>query len=82
MEEIIKFKIADYSVQNNTSLKVVNLKTIFYGTESLTDLTAKIQNLLPNKYKELKHFQCLSQKFETGLQINALVECAKTIGFN
>ena len=42
MEEIIKFKIADYSVQNNTSLKVVNLKTTFYGTESLTDLTAKI----------------------------------------
>ena len=31
MEEIIKFQIADYSVQNNTSLKVVNLKTIFMG---------------------------------------------------
>ena len=39
---------------NNTSLKIGNLKTVYYGTESLTNLGAKIWNLLPNEYKELK----------------------------
>ena len=43
--------IFDY---NNTSLKIGNLKTVDYGTESLTNLGAKIWNLLPNEYKELK----------------------------
>ena len=36
------------------SLKIGNLKTVYYGTESLTNLGTKIRNLLPNEYKELK----------------------------
>ena len=31
-----------------------NLKTVYYGTESLTNLGARIWNLLPNEYEELK----------------------------
>ena len=30
------------------SLKVGNLKTVYYGTESLTNLDAKTWNLLPS----------------------------------
>ena len=48
MEEIFTFKDVDYKLQNNTSLKIGNLKTVYYGTESLTNLGAKIRNLLPN----------------------------------
>ena len=54
MEEIFTFKNVDYNLRNNTSLKIGNLKTVYYGTESLTNLGTKIWNLLPNKYKELK----------------------------
>ena len=54
MEEIFTFKNVDYNLRNNTSLKIGNLKTVYYGTESLTNLGAKIWNLLPNEYKELK----------------------------
>ena len=54
MEEIFTFKNVDYDLRNNTSLKIGNLKTVYYGTESLTNLGAKIWNLLPNEYKELK----------------------------
>ena len=54
MEEIFTFKNVDYSLRNNTSLKIGNLKTVYYGTESLTNLGAKIWNLLPDGYKELK----------------------------
>ena len=44
----------DNNLRNNTSLKIGNLKTAYYGTESLTNLGAKIWDLLPNEYKELK----------------------------
>ena len=44
----------DYNLWNNTSLKIGNLKTVYYGTESLTNLGARIWNLLPNEYEELK----------------------------
>ena len=54
MEEISTFKNLDYSLRNDISLKIGNLKTVYYGTESLTNLGAKIGNLLPNEYKELK----------------------------
>ena len=45
MEEIFTFKDADYKLQNNTSLKIGNLKTVYYGTESLTKFGAKTWNL-------------------------------------
>ena len=44
----------DNNLRNNASLKISNLKTAYYGTESLTNLGAKIWDLLPNEYKELK----------------------------
>ena len=56
MEEIFTFKKVDCNLRNNTSLKIGNLETVSYGTESLTNLGAKIWNLLPNEYKELKSF--------------------------
>ena len=46
MEEVFTFKNVDYDLRNNTSLKIGNLKTVYYGTESLTNLGAKIWNLL------------------------------------
>ena len=60
MEEIFTFKDVDYSLPNNTSLKIGNLKTVCYGTESLTTLGAKIWNLLPNLFPRL------SQEFQMG----------------
>ena len=54
MEEIFTFKNVDCDLRHNTYLKIGNLKTVYYGTESLTNLGAKIWNLLPNEYKELK----------------------------
>ena len=51
---LIEWENVDYNLRNNTSLKVGNLKTVYHGTKSLTNLGAKIWNLLPNEYKELK----------------------------
>ena len=54
MEEIFTFKNVHYNHRNNKSLKIGNLKTAYYGTEYLANLGAKMWNLLPNEYKELK----------------------------
>ena len=48
MEELCTFKNVDYSLPSNTSLKLRNLKTVYYGTKSLTNLSVKIWNLQPN----------------------------------
>ena len=40
-EEIFTFKNVDNDLRNNTSLKIGNLKTVYYGIESLTNLGAK-----------------------------------------
>ena len=79
MEEIFTFKKVDYNLRSNTSLKIGHLKTIYYGTESVTNLGVKIWNLLPNECKELNSLSYLIQEFQTGLQMNVLVECGKTM---
>ena len=40
MEEKFTFKSVVYSLRNNTSLKIGNLKPVYYGTKSLTNLGA------------------------------------------
>ena len=79
MEEIFTFKNVDYNLRNNTSLKIGNLKTVYYGTESLTNLGAKIWNLLPNKYKELKSLTMFKSRISDWVTDECPVECAKTI---
>ena len=61
MEEIFTFKDMDQNLRNNTSLKIHNLKTVYYGAESLTNLGTKIGNL-PNEYKELKSLSTLKSR--------------------
>ena len=63
MEEMFTFKDMDYNLRNNTSLKIGNLKTVYYGTGSLTNLGAKIWILLPNEYKELKFLSTFKSRF-------------------
>ena len=62
MEEILTFTYVDYNLRHNTSLKIGNLKTAYYGTESLTNLGAKTWNLLPNEYKELKSLSAFKSR--------------------
>ena len=45
MEEKFTCKKVDYNIRNNKSLKMGNLKTVYYGTESLTKLGAENWNL-------------------------------------
>ena len=71
MEEIFTFKKVDYNLRSNTSLKIGHLKTIYYGTESLTNLGVKIWNLLPNEYKELNSLSI----FNSGISNWVTDEC-------
>ena len=42
LQEKFTFKNVDNNLRNNASLKISNLKTVYYGTKSLTNLGAKI----------------------------------------
>ena len=42
LQEKFTFKNVDNNLRNNASLKISNLKTVYYGTKSLTNLDAKI----------------------------------------
>ena len=53
-KKYLHLKDVNYNLRNNTSLKIGNLKTIYYGTKSFANLGAKIWNFLPNEYKDLK----------------------------
>ena len=53
MEEIFTFKNVNYNLRNNTSLKIGLLKNCLLWSR-IFNLGAKIWNLLPNEYKELK----------------------------
>ena len=52
-KKYLHLKDVNYNLRNNTSLKIGNLKTIYYGTKSFANLGAKIWNFLPNEYKDL-----------------------------
>ena len=59
---LIEWENVDYNLRNNTSLKVGNLKAVYHGTKSLANLGAKVWNLLPNEYKELKYIPTFKSK--------------------
>ena len=71
MKETFTFNDVDCNLRNNTSVKISDLKTVYYGTESLTNLGAKIWNLQPNEYKELKSLS----KFESRISKWVTNEC-------
>ena len=75
----------DYNLWKNTPLKIGNLKTVYYGTESLTNLGAKIWNLLPNEYKELKSLSTFKSRISNWVTDECLCGMCKNyvanIGF-
>ena len=62
VEEIFTFENVDYNLRNNLSLKVDNLKTVYHGTEFLTNIGAKIWDLLQNDLKKLKPLPTFKSK--------------------
>ena len=52
-EDIFKLKNLTYNFRNAETLNTSIVNFVKYGTETITSLSAKIWNILPNDYKEL-----------------------------
>ena len=65
MNEIFTFVEPAYNLRNPNSLKRTIVKTVKYGTETLSWLGPKIWQLLPANYKNCKSLQVFKTKIKT-----------------
>jgi len=65
MNEIFKWKQPHYCLRNNDSLLSRNVKSVLYGTESITALAPKIWNLLPADIKNSQSSHQFKEKIRT-----------------
>ena len=65
MNEIFRFIEPSYNLRNSNSLQRTNVKTVKYGTETLSWLGPKIwQLLLPTDYKNCQSLQMFKTKIK------------------
>ena len=63
-EDIFKFKNLTYNFRNAETLNTSIVNFVKYGTETITSLSAKIWNILPNEYKELTSLSTFISKIK------------------
>ena len=63
-EDIFKFKNLTYNFRNAETLNTSIVNFVKYGTETITSLSAKIWNILPNDYKELTSLSTFISKIK------------------
>ena len=63
-EDIFKFKNLAYNFRNAETLNTSIVNFVKYGTETITSLSAKIWNILPNEYKELTSLSTFISKIK------------------
>ena len=64
MEGVFKFKNLAYNFRNVKTLNRSNVNSVKYGTETITSLSAKIWEVLPNDYKELTSLSTFRSKIK------------------
>ena len=65
MSEIFVFRDAQYSLRNNTKLQGRNVKTVSYGTESISALAPKLWRLIPPEIRNIESPFEFKQKIKT-----------------
>jgi len=65
LSEIFRFIEPSYNLRKFNSLERTNVKTVKYGTETLSWLGPKIWNLLPAEYKNCESLQTFKAKIST-----------------
>ena len=63
-EDIFKLKNLTYNFRNAETLNTSIVNFVKYGTETITSLSAKIWNILPNEYKELTSLSTFISKIK------------------
>ena len=64
MNETFPFRDININLRNNTDFISRNVKTVRYGTESLSYLAPKIWNLLPNEMRDSSTLASFKEKIK------------------
>ena len=78
MKNIFNFIESAHHLRSNNRLERHDVKSVRYGTETISHLGPKMWNLLPEEYKEINYL-FPKEKFQIGKQMNVFVDYAKHI---
>ena len=67
MTEIFEFKDHSYDLRKNKSTERRIIKSCKYGSETVSNIGAKLWDILPEKFKKLNLFNILKRKLNFGL---------------
>ena len=73
MKNIFNFIESAHHLRSNNRLERHDVKSVRYGTETISHLGPKMWNLLPEEYKEINYL-IPKEKFQIGKQMNVFVE--------
>ena len=63
LAEIFPQKESDYSLRNSTALQGRSIKTVMYGSETISSLGPKIWDILPTELKKVMSPTLLKKEF-------------------
>ena len=68
LTEILPQKESNYSLRNSTALQGRSIKTVMYGSETISRLGPKIWDILRTEFKKLRLLNYSKRKFVSGSQ--------------
>ena len=77
MTEIFPQKESNFSLRNSTSLQGKSIKTVIYGSETISSLEPKIWDILPTELQKLYLLHYAKRKFVNVPQRNIHVVYVK-----
>ena len=77
MSDLFSFRNTGYNLCGGSKLKSNTVKTVYYGTESISNLAPKIWEQVPDEIKDCTSLNTFKLKIKSWVQTHALVESAK-----
>ena len=65
MSELFKLKDIDYNLRGGKRLNSTNIKTVYYGTESISHLAPKIWEQVPEDIKDVSSLVIFKRKIKS-----------------
>ena len=78
MTEIFKFKDHSYDLRNNNCLERLIIKSCKYGSETVSNLGAKLWDILPETIKKAETLQDFKKKTKSWTPLNCPCKLCKT----
>ena len=79
MTEVFRLKTRSFDIRSKSEIQRRNIKTVIYGSETLSSLGLQIWDLIPIEFRNLVHLMHSKVKSSSGLLNNARMVFVKNI---